>query len=501
MLNVSATILKNQPYNNWLIALSGIAAVSIIAVFAPLLVYLIPGVFLFTYFWSHKDRLIVFLLIYTPFEELIIKLVPQESYAFVRFMWEGLLFIFITLMVVEKLMISKTWKKSIIDKFILVLLFAWFLSTIWNDVSWMLSIYQIKNLIRYITVFYIVYNLEPESKFINRIINLLIIMGVIQSLLCICQAIEGDLLVKLFRPKEVIIGGELIKGQDIAEGTYYTKFTGSFQRSNELAYYLVASIGFAMTKYFLGEKSRKMLLAITIMITALFLTSSRINWIALYFVVGIILVKIRSKFKIAYLVVPAAILALAIGSYSMINTGDLYSDFNIINRFMYIFTPEYIEIIGSLGRLYAILYVAPAVFMTNPILGIGPGSFMFISQQMSVEEIFGKADALGLEMAPLQYVHDVGIVALFIQVGLMGALAMIGIFYAYYRQASKKFNICKGSTGKILYLGAIGLIIATAIQQFASFNLVYRNQSLVIWTILGLTALYSSRSLNENNIS
>jgi len=464
---------------------------ALIACFAPVLLVIPVGLAVFSYFWRHKEKLVLFLLIYIPFEELVLKLLPENLYAPVRYMWEGLLFAMMALMLFEKIVLARNWKKSAIDKFLLIFLAAWIISGFVNDIPFISSLAHAKNLIRYIPIFYIIYNLKPSEEFLKKVFLIIISMGVLESLICIGQAIEGDILVSIFRPKEVVVGGSLIRGLDIQLGSYYTRFTGTFARSNELGYYLAFVVCFIAAGYYKMGKKRGYLLPLIPVLTALALSSSRISWISTYFAVGVILTKVRKRIPWAYVIVPLVLIVTLISGSTVLDPDALISDFNIISRFNYMFTSDYLDIVSSAGRLYAITTVAPAVFSANPMLGIGPGSFMRISEQMSEEEIYAMGDVLGLESPALNYVHDVGYVALFVQSGLVGLIAMILIFVAGYRKASAALVKEDNQIIQALWLGSLGIIVALAVQNIASFNLMYRNQSMLIWTMCGLVMLFS----------
>lgn len=176
---------------------------------------------------------------------------------------------------------------------------------------------------------------------------------------------------------------------------------------------------------------------------------------------------------------------------------DTNDDFSIIDRFAYMFTRDYIDIISHTGRLYAIQQVMPAVFRAEPFLGLGPGSFFKISEQISDELAYADAQRLGLDLEPLRYVFDVGFVALFVQAGLAGLLLIVWIFIRIYKRASRSIVLEKNKLICAFLLGSLGFIVAVGIQNAASFNLLYRNQSLIIWIVLGLVALFTGKNESD----
>jgi len=487
---------KNTLIDSWVIFAPAVILTTLVACFAPALLVVPIGLAAFAYFWRHKDKLVLFLLVYLPFEELVLKILPDNLYAPVRYMWEGLLFAMIALMLFENAVLAKNWKKNGVDKFFLFFLAAWVLSAFVNSIPILSSLAHIKNLIRYVPIFYIIYNLKPSEEFLKKVLLIIISIGVLESLICIGQAVEGDIMVKIFRPREVVVGGALIRNPDPQFGSYYTRFTGTFVRSNELGYYLAFVVCLIAARYYKMGKKSSYLLALVPVLAALVLSSSKISWISTYIAAGVIIAKVNRRFLRAYVIIPLLLIIVLITGSAALDTDDLIDDFNIISRFNYMFTSDYMDIVGSAGRLYAIIGVAPAVFAANPILGVGPGSFMRISAQMSEEEVYGIGDVLNLESQALKYVHDVGYVALFAQSGLIGLLAMILVFVTVYKKASAALVKEGNQIIQAFWLGAIGIIIAQAILNLASFDLMYRNQSLLIWTVCGLVMLFSDENKN-----
>lgn len=492
ILSEHALSLRQQRFSLRLIAIPLVVLTALAANFAPWLFAAAAGLAVFYYFWHHRANLILFLIVYTPLEELVLKIVPDSVYAPLRFMWEGMLFVMMGLMLVERLLLTRSWKHSLIDRALVIFVIAWFTSGLFNHVPLGSSLVHIKNLVRYIPLFYIIYNLKLDTGLLRKVVTAVIVIGIIEAVICIGQAIEGDVLVRLFQPREVVVGGQLIRGLDVQLGSYHTKFTGTFDRANTLGNYLAFAICFAVAGYFMLGRKRAYLLATLPMVVALIICSSRISWISAFVAVGVILFAIRNRRRYLYLVAPVAIGALLYSGAAVVGADAVHGDFDILSRLFILFSPEFIDIMATTGRLYAVLYVAPAVILASPLLGLGPGAFMQISKQMSADVVFAKADALGLYPAAVKYVHDVGYVALFVQVGLLGLAAMLWIFIKMYRQAKATLAHATDPMVRTFLLASVGFFVALAIQNLAGFNLTYRNQSLLIWIVAGLVALLGS---------
>lgn len=477
-----------------------IIACGIIANFIPEVVLVPVAIVAAVYFWNHRDHFVIFLIAYTPFEEIVLKLLPDQFYASVRFAWEGLLFGMMFIILFEKLILRKKWLRTPIDLPVIIFICGWLVSGFINSISMNTSLINLKNLIRYIPLFYIIYNLKPKTEFLSKVVRLIIVIAVIQSAICIIEAIDSSV-ADLFVPRDVVAAGDLVRGEDSQLGTFYTRFSGTMVRSVHLANYLVFALCIITAMYSRIKSKGWLNISIILILTALFISSSRTSWLSAFAGIGAILMIQRHKLRYYFLAIPAIGLAgvFFVGLFTA--KGDLASDFNIISRFFYIFSSDYLDTISNAGRLYAIIYAMPAVFMSNPILGLGPGAFIQISKQFSAADSFGQAADLGLNAGALNYVHDVGYASLFAQVGLIGLGAYIWIFVRIYKKAKTTFIDNSDLTIKAFMLGAAGLIIALMVQNFGSFNLMYRNQSVIIWTVAGLVALFAKSSDNSATVA
>ncbi len=487
----SLTIRLSPKHAAWSLSLALVTG--LVVGISPWAVAILLGLGLYYYFWHHREHLVVFLLVYTPLEELVLKLLPDALYAPVRYMWEGLLFALVATLIIQRLILSESWKRSIYDYLMLLFLGAWVLSTIVNGKTVPDALLHIKNLIRYICVFYLIYHSQSNKTFLRRVTRVILVMAAVQACVCGLQVFAGDFVGDFFRPEEVVVDGKLIRGEDIQEGTYHTKFTGTFARSNDLGHYLAFALCLLVARsLFLGQRLHHVV-GLMLIVGALFFSSSRISWISAFVGVGLILFVLRHPKRWIYVLVPVVVLAIVLPGITMVGSHALYADMSIVHRFFHLFTPDFLELDHTAGRLYAILQTAPAVLTTSPLFGLGPGSFMPITETIDKEYAFAGANQLGLQPFALRYTHDVGYVALFVQGGLLGLVAFVLLFVMLYRRVHGALHKEIDPEIRAFMVGGLGFLVALAVQSLASFNVTYRNQSLVIWTVCGLLALFSAR--------
>ncbi len=489
--------IKNSLSYKALFLVPATMIVAATACFLPAVFLIILFGALFHYFWNNKDKIILFLLIYTPFEEFILKSLTYDLYLVARYAWEGALLSMMALILIQNLALRRTWKKSPIDLFALLFLLTWLASTFVNDISPTFSAMHLKNIIRYVPVFYLIYNLELGSTYIKTILRIIIAVAIIQSIICIGQAIEGDVLIKAFESKDLVIDGKALREYNYDKGYYQYQFTGSMGANINLGNYLSFALCFLAAGAIIEKRSSKYFIPIALTLTALILSSSRVSLIAAFIGIGVILFKVKSRVRFIYFIAPV-LAALVLFSWINFDNDNVYSPFNIYKRFAYLFTSDYFDTTTTFNRGYVLLYEVPRVLATSPALGLGPGTFQLLAEDIFDEQTYGKAASLGLDPSGLKYVRDVGYAAILTQVGLVGLLIFGLIFYKVFKAASEVYDEVQEKTIRIFMLGAIGFLVALAVENVAVFSFIYRNQSLLIWTVCGVVALYASARKTQN---
>lgn len=461
--------------------------------FATDILAAVLAVLIALYFWKNQELFILFLLLYLPFEELFLKLLPDSLYGPARYYWEACLFIYMLGIIVRNAGRGNILKLKLIDKLLIGFLIVWVVSTILNAVSPIDSIQILRNYIRYIPILYLVYDSRRKDMLIANATRILIVMSALQAAICIGQAIGNDYLMEMFRPREIVVGGKLIREEDIQAGSYHTRFTGSFSRNNDLGNYLSFGLCLIVALYTQGYRFAGRLLSLILIVAALILTSSRISWLAAYAGIGAILICIRHKYRLAYFAVPMLILVTLIIAAPAIDPEGIGEDFGIASRLFVVFSADYYETLRDAGRLYALFYVAPAVLQTSAFLGLGPGTFMPMSVEMQSERAFAKAGQLGLDELSTAYVHDMGYVAILTQAGLLGLVILIAVFLKIGVIAAASVKTMESSFHRSILLAAIGILIAVAVQNLACSNLMYRNQAMIIWLFCGMALSLSGK--------
>lgn len=210
----------------------------------------------------------------------------------------------------------------------------------------------LRAVIQYILWFFVVVQLLKTPQGVKRLLNILLVSG---------------LLVSLYGIYQYIIAVQIPSSwTDSAEGEVRTRVFSIFTRPNMLAGYLSLLIPVAVGMFF-AEKERKRKVyvasAIGIMSVCLLFTMSRSGWIV-SFLALIIFVFLKKK----KLVAPVIVAMAAFFVFTVVFVP------SVSNRILYLLSSDYIESSSVGGRVYRTI-TGYHLFMENFWLGMGHGQF------------------------------------------------------------------------------------------------------------------------------
>lgn len=215
-----------------------------------------------------------------------------------------------------------------------------------------------------------------------------------------------------------------------------------FSNPNALAGYLNMILAFTVA-FFLHIKSKKQkliyLLATIPIFGALLLTFSRGAWIAFFLMVIYFIWMWNKKWLLGIPVV------VAITPFIM--------PANVINRFANLLDPTYYQMSSEYGRI-AFWTEALMKIKENPIFGVGLGMF---------------GDSVPLRHnIPFATWVDNHYIKLGAEIGIIGLIAFILIFFALLRLARTLYLKVDTEKGKAYLLGISGAIITMAVQNITA---------------------------------
>ena len=222
---------------------------------------------------------LAFLALYLPFEPFILKFVPEDVYVFARYFSELLVYAIFAIAVWRYLTEARTRATTPINlPFILFLVVA-IASAVINFVAPHIAILGLRQIIRFVLIFFAVVFLRPSKEYISKLTLALFFVVFFEAGLGILQAIIGEPLDLLLLPSESHAMGEIILTSGVTQtwdfGTRVFATLGRYDcLGTFLAFFLV--IASAMVYEFKKRKDRQYLwFMFLLVVPALVLTYSR----------------------------------------------------------------------------------------------------------------------------------------------------------------------------------------------------------------------------------
>lgn len=434
------------------------------------------------------QALIFFLVAYTPFEPFLLKFVPDELYVYARYFSEGLIYVLVASIAWQIFTKRKKLVTTPIDlPFIFFLLVA-AASLVLNAVSPFVGILGLRQIVRFILVFFLIAYLAPDVKFIKRVTALMFTVVLFQSLLGITQAMSGGALDEFLIPSErrFFESIQLTSGseQTWSPGTRVFATLGRYdQLGSFLAFFMLLAVGMLYYRE-QGEAKKRLVTVLGVAIPALVLTASRASWFG--FVLGLLLIGAwfmkdkRIRYGFAALIATALLYAAWSGLAVRYLTD--YPEQTVVERFFEAFSYERWrgEYYG-LGRFYWMVQTPLVVVRSSPLFGVGPGQFGGgAAAALGNTTVYEKLN-LPFGVYGTEGYIDNSWFALLGETGTLGLFFYVWMFIALFRMSVKTWRKSYDEFTKGLALGFAGCLVAVAFQAMLATYLEIRTLALYVW--------------------
>ncbi|MEK7516183.1 MAG: O-antigen ligase family protein [Patescibacteria group bacterium] len=436
------------------------------------------------------SSLLFVLALATPLEPFLLKFVPDEAYVFARFFSEGIIYLLAAVAALRVLRGRARIPKTPTTVPFLAFLAVAALSMLVNQVPIGVGLLGIRQIVRYVILFFAIVTLSPSRAVAQRILAALFVVVGFESVLGIAQAIFPAHLDTLLLPSE----RRFFESVQLTAGTSETwepgtRVFGTLGRYDQLGTFLAFFL--ALAAGLLWERAvpvRRMILAAFFAAggIALLLTQSRASWFGFalaLFVSGFFLKRDRR-------VLVAAMLTAAVLLGALFTTGvqPRYlaesPDASFVERFFEAFSParwrgEY----DGLGRLYWAIVTPTVVVPASPVFGFGPGRFGGgTAAALHVTDVY---DALKIPFGVwgTEGHVDNNWFAIWGEVGTLGLLAYALMVISLLRLAVSVFRTSKDPKLRGVALGYAGAVSAVIFQGFLGTYLEMRTLALYVWLI------------------
>ncbi len=448
--------------------------------------------------FSRPGLILMFLAAYTPFEPFLLKFVGDDIYVYARYFSEVLIYILLASAILRHWLLRRKWHGTPIDLPLAFFLLVAIASLVINFVPPTIGLLGLRQIIRFIILYYAVILLEPDRPYIRRFTVMMFAVTLFEAALGALQALTGGALDEFLIPSDrrFFESVQLTTGTDQtwSPGTRVFATLGRYdQLGTFLSFFMTMALGFL---YGLKDKILKhrlfwFILACT---PALVLTLSRASWfgflLALAALGGWLMKDRRVRFGFAAVAI-AAVSYLGISGLVVRYMTD-YPEQTLVERFFEAFSYERWrgEYIG-LGRLFWIVQTPTVVVRSSPLFGVGPGQYGG-----------GAAAALGNTRVYESLNLPFGVYGTegyidnnwFSLWGETGTLGLVFYFWMFFALGQLAINTWRRSHDQLirgLALGFFGCLLAVSFQAFLATYLEVRTLALYFWCYAAFLAVLS----------
>ncbi len=487
---------------------------------------------------ARPEWMLLFLAALIPFEPFLLKWVPGDLYVFARYSSEVLLYALFLVAFFRTVFSNKSFgPKSIIVPFaflIVTALASWAI----NFTPPHVAVLGIRQIIRFILLVFIAYQLQCSSLFIKRLLMMLGGIVCFESILGILQWLSRGALDSFLLPtgRRVFAEIQLTTGttQFWEEGQ---RVFGTLGRYDQLGTFLClamllfagiffekrnkhadpsASVGmthgadqnigiqsFVMSYVIRVTKNRPWLknLFTTSIFTlgglALVLTYSRASWFGFalgLFVIGVI-VKRSKLLTMMYAGIAALVLISILASWSAITRFEDVPRQSIGHRLLEAFSMErWRGEYRGLGRVFFLIHTPTDVVSKSPLFGLGPGSYgAGTAAALHFTESYERAGVPFGIYGTEGYI-DNNWFSLWGELGTIGVAAYLALIAVLVRAAWSVYTTSADPLMRGIALGYLGVTAAVVFQAFLATYLEVRTLAFYYWLVGGILLAHKTET-------
>jgi hypothetical protein len=445
----------------------------------------------FPIIFIYRRFFLMFYAMYLPFEELFLKYAPDQIYPFFRYGGEAVIILLFITLVLKNLLDGKSWRRTPIDIPILMLACVVVASALVNSVPFVVAVSGVKNLFRYIFLFFIITQSDFSKKDIGVFLRIFIISGVLQIFFGLIQVVGGNFVYEFFKPKDVIVGDQVLRIQESTLNRDVLRISGTLIRPGIFGNYIAMILcALLARKYVLRNENPQMTALLLLGAAVLIASFSRKGWVAMYIAYVFINASIGRTTKAALIVgVSVITLVLLITGYGFVGSLAGTTTNNPVERLAEMFSPDYLSHSLQRTRLYIIFYITYRIVVGYFWFGFGPGLIGndVTGTAAGTSALFNVDRVSGLDFNDerLLLLTDVGFANIFAQLGFLGILTFSLILGRLFSYCKALFH--QGDADiKMLSLMFIGFMMVMIVENFFGSAFTYRAVSFYFWLFAGL---------------
>lgn len=469
-----------------------------------------------------------FLIIWFAFENLILKYIVPDLVVYIKYLPEVTLYLVCLFLAIQKSAYGELKLiKTPINFAFLGIIFIALLSAIMNGVGAMTMILGIRQMIRFMLVFFLIVYAGISKKDVQNIILLLLGITGVQIILALGQFFSRGALDAYLLPDQGFFIGDSIVIEGVEQ--YWAagqRVFGTFRRYNELGAFLtlIVSIVAAYAYHYRG-KAKKLKDAafsrlgivtknkfvfygsILLLIATVILTYSRSTWIAALcatFVIAVLIKRNKRFIKWGSIIVIIGAIYVAtflLGSQLRLEIISDQKSANLAERILEPFSATALR--GSydgFGRIYFWVNT-PKVVAQSPFIGVGPGMYGGgVAAALNNKKVYDENGiAFGVYGETGQI--DNNWLSIWGELGTIGLLLFIMLFGRLYIGARALYNNHKDIFVQTLALALQGAVVAAVVLGLFAPYFEIRTFGFYFWLLAGCTyALGLQKTIRKKRI-
>ena len=459
------------------------------------LVVLVGALFVWLAF-EYPLWVLLFLAAFLPFEPFLLKWVPDELYLYARLFSELIVYLLFGITAVRHFLQEKRFPWTPITFPFLLFLVALFASSVVNFVEPTQALIGVRQIIRFVLVFFTVVLLQPSRHMIRLFTSVLFVVVCIQASIGIMQAVVGEPLDVFLLPSESRSHGELTLTEGTVQfwdpGSRVFATLGRYDRLGTfIAFFLLLGVGFLYEKRVLSE--RRWLWPLFVLgLPALALTFSRSSWFGFLFGFLFLAFIIKRDKRVMWGSLITTVLLGLYLAYSGIVVSRLIDvpGQTFAERFFEAFSYERWrgEYYG-LGRLFWIVQTVTNVLPASPLFGWGPGQYgggaaLLFHNTRVFDELGLPYGVYGTE----GYI-DNNWLSILGETGLIGFSFFVWTYLALFAYAIRLGKRSSYAFDRALGFGFAAAMIAVALNAFLATFFEVRSLAVYLWMYGGFVVV------------
>ena len=433
------------------------------------------------------------LLFYLPFEPFVLKWIPDDVYVFARYFSEIVIYLLLASTAWKRIIRPGRWSSTPLDLPFVALLVVAGASIVINFVPLTDAILGLRQIIRFVLLFFITVHLVPSKKWVKHVLlGLFIVLG-FQIVLGYTQALFGEPVDTFLLPAQERTFGDI----QLTSGTvqfwdYGQRIFGTMGRYDRLgtfmAFFLLIGLSMLYEKK-LRVRYPWLWWGLVISLPALAFTYSRSSWFG--FLLGAIFIAVWAKrdkrvalgvgLSLGVILFYLAVSGLVIDALLEV------PDQNLTERFFEAFSYErWRSEYYGLGRMYWVVETIATVVPASPIFGHGPG--MYGGGAVAALGNASVYDFLGLPFGVYGtdgYI-DNNWFSLWGEIGTLGLGVYLWMYASLFLACLRVWRGSKDAMTRALALGVAAAMIAIALNAFLATFLEVRTLASYLWVMGGV---------------